>query len=239
MSRRAAPLVTEGLGRSYGQLDALEGLSLTLEPGECVALIGANGSGKSTAVRLITGLLTPSRGTVRICGWDPYAEPEAEGARAAVAVVPDMPLLYEDLSVHQHLELVAMAHGVDDSAVDARIDGLLDRLDLAARATYLPRALSRGMRQKTQLACALIRPAALLVLDEPVVGLDPPSQVLLRDLLVAAKVEGVAVLMTTHQLRFADGVADRGVVLEEGRVADEGPWPELYARSAARGWQSY
>ena len=72
MSRRAAPLVTEGLGRSYGQLDALEGLSLTLEPGECVALIGANGSGKSTAVRLITGLLTPSRGTVRICGWDPY-----------------------------------------------------------------------------------------------------------------------------------------------------------------------
>lgn len=239
MSRRAAPLVTEGLGRSYGQLDALEGLSLTLEPGECVALIGANGSGKSTAVRVITGLLMPSRGTVRICGWDPYAEPEAEGARAAVAVVPDMPLLYEDLSVHQHLELVAMAHGVDDSAVDARIDGLLDRLDLAARATYLPRALSRGMRQKTQLACALIRPAALLVLDEPVVGLDPPSQVLLRDLLVAAKVEGVAVLMTTHQLRFADGVADRGVVLEEGRVADEGPWPELYARSAARGWQSY
>ena len=141
--------------------------------------------------------------------------------------------------MHQHLELVAMAYGVDDSAVDARIDGLLDRLDLAARGTYLPRELSRGMRQKTQLACALIRPAALLVLDEPVVGLDPPSQVLLRDLLVAAKVEGVAVLMTTHQLRFADGVADRGVVLEEGRVADEGPWPELYARSAARGWQSY
>ena len=91
------------------------------------------------------------------------------------------------------------------------------------------------MRQKTQLACALIRPAALLVLDEPVVGLDPPSQVLLRELLVAAKRDGVAVLMTTHQLRFADGVADRGVVLEEGRVADEGPWPELYARSVARG----
>ena len=111
MSRRAAPLATEGLGRSYGQLVALEGLSLMLEPGECVALIGANGSGKSTAVRLITGLLTPSRGTVRICGCDPYAEPEAEGARAAVAVVPDTPLLYEDLSVHQHLELVAMAHG--------------------------------------------------------------------------------------------------------------------------------
>ncbi len=239
MSGRPAPLVTEGLGRSYGQLVALEGLSLTLEPGECVALIGANGSGKSTAVRLITGLLTPSRGMVRICGCDPHHEPEAEAARAAVAVVPDAPLLYEDLTVHQHLELVTMAHGVSDDAADERIDGLLDRLELTARGSYLPRELSRGMRQKAQLACALIRPAALLVLDEPVVGLDPPSQVLLRELLVAAKREGVAVLMTTHQLRFADGVADRGVVLEEGRVADEGPWPELAARSAERGWQSY
>ena len=240
MSRSApAPLVTEGLGRSYGRLAALEELSLTLEPGECVALIGANGSGKSTAVRLIAGLLTPSRGTVRICGCDPYREPEAEAARAAVAVVPDAPLLYEDLSVHQHLELVAMAHGVDDGAIDGRIEGLLDRLGLGARGRYLPRELSRGMRQKTQLACALIRPAALLVLDEPVVGLDPPSQALLRELLLAAKGDGVAVLMTTHQLRFADGVADRGVVLEEGRVADSGPWPELYARSVAKGWQSY
>jgi len=240
VSRSApAPLVTEGLGRSYGRLAALEELSLTLEPGECVALIGANGSGKSTAVRLIAGLLTPSRGTVRICGCDPYREPEAEAARAAVAVVPDAPLLYEDLSVHQHLELVAMAHGVDDGAIDGRIEGLLDRLGLGARARYLPRELSRGMRQKTQLACALIRPAALLVLDEPVVGLDPPSQALLRDLLLAAKRDGVAVLMTTHQLRFVDGVADRGVVLEEGRVADSGPWPELYARSVAKGWQSY
>jgi ABC-type multidrug transport system ATPase subunit len=239
VSERAAPLVTDGLGRSYGQLNALEGLSLTLAPGECVALIGANGSGKSTAVRLITGLLTPSRGVVRICGFDPHSEPEAEAARALVAVVPDAPLLYEDLSVQQHLELVAMAHGVSDSSVDDRIKALLERLDLGARAGYLPRELSRGMRQKTQLACALMRPAALLVLDEPVVGLDPPSQSLLRSLLLDAKRGGVAVLMTTHQLRFADGIADRGVVLSEGVVEDAGPWPELYARSIAQGWQSF
>ena len=234
------PLVTHGLGRSYGRLVALEGLSLSVAGGECVALIGVNGSGKSTAVRLIAGLLTPSHGDVRICGWDPYREPEAERARAAVAVVPDAPLLYEDLSVRQHLELVAMAHGaVSEDALDARIDGVLDGLQLGERASYLPRELSRGMRQKTQLACALIRPASLLVLDEPVVGLDPPSQTRLRELLLEAKAGGAAVLMTTHQLRFADGVADRGVVLEEGRVVDSGPWGELCERSVARGWELY
>jgi ABC-type multidrug transport system ATPase subunit len=166
-----APLVTAGLGRSYGRLVALDELNLTVRGGECVALIGVNGSGKSTAVRLIAGLLEPSRGKVRICGCDPFREPEAERARAALAVVPDSPLLYEDLTVRQHL--------------------------------------------------------------------DPPSQTRLRELLVAAKADGAAVLMTTHQLRFADGVADRGVVLEEGRVADEGPWDALTARSVARGWELY
>jgi len=234
-----APLVTHGLGRSYGRLIALDELNLTVQHGECVALIGANGSGKSTAVRCITGLLTPSEGSVEICGADPHHEPEAERARAAMALVPDTPLLYEDLTVRQHLELVAMAHGVSDGELDARIDGVLDGLALADRASYLPRELSRGMRQKTQLACALIRPAALLVLDEPVVGLDPPSQTRLRELLLAAKADGVALLMTTHQLRFADGVADRGVVLEEGRVAEAGPWEELTARAVARGWELY
>ena len=94
------------------------------------------------------------------------------------------------------------------------------------------------MRQKTQLACALIRPAALLVLDEPVVGLDPPSQVLLYELLLEAKRAGTAVLFTTHQMGFADGLADRAVMLDEGEVADEGPWAEVRERAEARGWIS-
>jgi ABC-2 type transport system ATP-binding protein len=231
----ALPLQVDGLGRRYGRLVGLEGLDLELRPGECVALIGANGSGKSTAVRTIAGLLEPSEGMVRIDGHDPHLEPDAEQARAALALVPDAPLLYDDLTVRQHLELVALAHGVADGAED-RIGALLDRLGLTARADFLPAELSRGMRQKTGLACALVRPARLLILDEPVVGLDPPSQALLAELLLDAKRAGTAVLLTTHQMRFADGVADRALMLEEGTVRDRGAWRDVRLRAERRGW---
>ena len=228
-----APLEAVGLRREYGRLVALAGLDLTVEAGECVALVGANGSGKSTAVRAIAGLLEPSAGTVRVCGHDPHREPDAENARAALALVPDTPLLYDDLTVRQHLELVTLSHGSDGP-----IDEWLDRLDLAARADFLPRELSRGMRQKTMLACALVRPAQVLLLDEPVVGLDPPSQALLRAVLVERVRGGAAVLLTTHQLAWADGLADRAVLLDEGEVADAGSWPEVRERAEARGWTS-
>ena len=233
-----APLETSGLSRSYGRLVALSGLSLSVAAGECVALIGANGSGKSTAVRTIAGLLEPTSGSVRVGGRDPHREPEAEQARAAMALVPDSPVLYDDLTVRQHLELVTLSHGTCDDEVDARIASLLTRLGLAARGDFLPRELSRGMRQKTQLACALIRPASVLVLDEPVVGLDPPSQVLLHELLCERKQAGTAVLLTTHQMAFADGLADRGVRLEDGVAADAGPWPTVRERARVLGWTS-
>ncbi|MEA2178962.1 MAG: type transport system ATP-binding protein [Solirubrobacteraceae bacterium] len=232
----APPLRVQGLTRRYGRLVGLDRLDLTLTAGECVALIGANGSGKSTAIRTMAGMLEPSEGSVRICGHDPHTEPDAEGARAALALVPDAPLLYDDLTVRQHLGLVALAHGVLDAGTSVRIDELLERLGLTERADFLPAELSRGMRQKTGLACALIRPARLLMLDEPVVGLDPPSQLLLADVLRDAKSEGTAVLLTTHQMRFADGVADRAVVLGEGEVLDQGPWRKVRERAAQRGW---
>lgn len=224
------------LSRSYGRLAALSGLSFDVGAGECVALIGANGSGKSTAVRAIGGLLAPTDGVVRICGHDPHREPEAERARAALALVLDNPLLYDDLTVRQHLELVTLSHGVANGTTDAQITTLLARLGLAAREDFLPRELSRGMRQKTQLACALIRPASLLVLDEPVVGLDPPSQSLLRDMLLEAKGAGAGILLTTHQMTFADGVADRAVMLQEGATVDAGPWAEVRTRAAQDRW---
>ena len=232
----ALPLKVEGLTRRYGRLVGLDGLDLELRAGECVALIGANGSGKSTAIRTMAGLLEPSDGTVRICGHDPHSEPDGEEARAALALVPDTPLLYDDLTVRQHLGLVALAHGVLDADTPARVDELIDRLGLAERADFLPTELSRGLKQKTGLACAFIRPARLLMLDEPVVGLDPPSQTLLRELLLAAKADGTAVVLTTHQMHFADGIADRAIMLGDGKVLDRGRWKDVRGRAAQRGW---
>jgi ABC-2 type transport system ATP-binding protein len=231
------PLEAHEVSHSYGRLAALRDFSLTIVPGQCVALVGANGSGKSTAVRTLAGLIAPTAGEVRVEGFDPHAEPEAERARERLALVPDSPLLYGDLTVGEHLELVTVAHGLAGSESAARIDALLERLELAHRRDFRPAELSRGMRQKTQLACALIRPAAVLVLDEPVVGLDPPSQALLHAILAERKAAGCAVLLTTHQLGFAEGLADRGVLLAEGEIADAGTYREVSERAASTGWE--
>jgi ABC-type multidrug transport system ATPase subunit len=231
------PLEARAVSRSFGQLRALHDFSLTIAPGQCVALVGANGSGKSTAVRTLAGLLEPSEGEVRVEGHDPHREPDAERARARMALVPDNPLLYGDLTVREHVELVTVAHGLAGSELDGRIDALLERLGLGHRSDFRPPELSRGMRQKTQLACALIRPAVLLLLDEPVVGLDPPSQALLHELLLERKTAGCAVLLTTHQLGFAEGLADRGMLLSEGEIIDAGSYRDVAANATEGGWE--
>ncbi len=225
-SDESAPLLVEGLRRSYGDFEALHGLDLKIDAGECVALIGHNGSGKTTAVRVIGGLLEPSAGVVRVCGA-PVHVPGALAARADLSLVPDSPMLYGDLTVREHLELVVVAHGVSKDFLDERVDSMLERLDVDARRDAFPGQLSRGMRQKLQLACALVRPFRVLVLDEPVVGLDPSTQRTLRDLLLESKRDGAAILLTTHQLEFARGVADRAVLLADGAVVQTGPYDEV------------
>jgi ABC-2 type transport system ATP-binding protein len=221
------PLTVRGLSRSYGEFEALRGLDLDIGAGECVAVVGHNGSGKTTAVRTIAGLLEPSAGIVEVAGSAVDEEAAGIEARAAMAVVPDTPSLYPDLTVREHLELVAIAHGVAGDDLDQRIDSLLGRLALGDKRDARPGELSRGMRQKVQIGCALIRPHRLLVLDEPVVGLDPASQEALRELLLEAKRAGVAIMLTTHQLEFARGIADRAVVLAGGAVAADGPYDEI------------
>jgi ABC-2 type transport system ATP-binding protein len=218
------PLCVRGLSRSYGELEALRALDLEVAAGECVALIGHNGSGKTTAIRLIAGLLEPTAGEVVICGHRMHGEPGSLEARADLAVLLDSPLLYGDLTVSDHLELVAVAHGVDDDGLGERITEILTELGLDGRRDARPGQLSRGMRQKLALACVIVRPFQVLALDEPVVGLDPATQSMLRELLLAAKQQGVAVLLTTHQLAFARGIADRAVLLAEGAVVEQGPY---------------
>jgi len=221
------PLVVQKLSRRYGGFQALHPLDLTVAAGECVALIGHNGSGKTTAVRVIAGLLEASGGQVIVDGARMHAPAETLRARAALSLVPDNPLLYSDLTVREHLELVIVAHGVSSSFLDERVDSILSRLQIEARRDAFPGELSRGMRQKLQLACALIRPFKVLLLDEPVVGLDPSTQRTLRELLLECKESGAAVLLTTHQLAFARGIADRALLLADGAVIEQGPYEAI------------
>lgn len=218
---REVLLETQGLTRSYGSFVALDALDLEVEEGECVAVMGPNGSGKTTLAELVSGLLEPTAGWARVRGVPVHQEPEADAARAHLAYVPDTARLYDDLTVSDHLRLVAMAHGVGGADLEERCVSLLRRLGLDHRADFPPSQLSRGMRQKTALACALIRPFSVLVLDEPVVGLDALSVDVLREVLLETMAAGRAVLLMTHSDAFASSVATRTLRLEEGRlVAD-------------------
>jgi ABC-2 type transport system ATP-binding protein len=231
----ARPLVrVRGMGRDYGGVVALESLDIEVSAGEAVALVGQNGSGKTTALSLIAGRLEPTRGTVRVDGIDVHQRGGSDTVRSLVSFIPDAPALYADLTVADHLQLVGMAYGVEE--LDERSDLLLERFGLETRQHLLPRELSRGMRQKTQLACALLRPFAVLLLDEPIAGLDPSSRQALSVLLADAKQEGAVVMFSTHQLDFAQGLVDRVLVLEDGRVVAVGPYDRVVRHERAKEW---
>ncbi|MPZ68139.1 MAG: ATP-binding cassette domain-containing protein [Actinobacteria bacterium] len=219
-------LTARGLVKKYGDAVALGGLDLDLRSGECVALIGHNGSGKTTAMRIMAGLMEPSEGSVKIKGIDIHVARGNPITRSAIAFAPDNPVLYDDLTVEEHLILTGLAHGVGDG-LDERIDIVLEELGLTDRRDYLPSQLSRGMRQKTSIACTLVRPLEVLMLDEPVVGLDPPSQRLLRDEISRLISDEVAVILTTHQIEFARGIAAKAVILDNGEMVDHGAFDQV------------
>jgi ABC-2 type transport system ATP-binding protein len=213
-------LETESLSRYYGQVAALEDLNLTIRAGECVALMGPNGSGKTTAAELISGLQEPTQGWVRIAGFSLDHEEEALAARKHLSYVPDNPYLYPDLTVRDHLRLMAAANGVDGEELEQRCGRLLSSLGLDKRADFFPSQLSRGMRQKTAIACGVIRPFSVLVLDEPTIGLDLASMDALHELLAKSVAGGKAVLLMTHSDEFAAGVATRVLHISEGHIVE-------------------
>ncbi|GAA2102668.1 hypothetical protein GCM10009759_37400 [Kitasatospora saccharophila] len=216
---RRALLQLTGVRRSYGGREVLHPVDLALAAGECVALLGHNGSGKSTLLRVAAGRDLPTGGTVRFDGL-PMDENDPR-IRARVAVVGDTVAHYPDLTVREHLLLVAVAHGVADAA--DWVDQVLEGRSLTERADALPSALSSGQLQALLLACALVRPRDLLLLDEPEQRLDPEARRRLAELLKAELADGVAVLLVTHHTDLALEVADRAVVLEDGRILRQGP----------------
>jgi ABC-2 type transport system ATP-binding protein len=217
MNENAATPVLDvlDLGHDYVGQAAVVNIRLKVSPGELVAMVGSNGAGKTTFLKSAAGLLDPTHGSVHVDG----APAGSIEARSATSYVPDAPVLYDDLSLNEHLEYVARMHGVSDW--QPRGEALLKRLSLARQGDDLPTSFSRGMRQKASIALGFVRPFSLLLADEPFDGLDPRSRVALTELLQEAVAEGAAVLFSTHRTE-ALAFATRCVALYDGEVSYDG-----------------
>lgn len=221
-------LELSGLTKRFDKL-AVDRLDLSIGAGQLYALLGPNGAGKTTTLRMVAGLLRPDSGQVRIFGIDALQDPIA--AKRIVAFLPDEPMLYDKLSPVEHLEFVAGLWSVDPKEARRRADQLLDLLDLADSRDMRCEGFSRGMKQKTALACALIHEPRLLILDEPLTGLDAAIARQVKDLLQARVRQGATVIMTTHILDVAERVAERIGIIQRGRLLAEGTLGELRSRS--------
>jgi len=215
MSKKPAAIEAKGLVKRYGDLTALGPLDLRIKPGERVCLIGHNGSGKTTFLRLAAGLIERTEGDL-----DVFGEPAGTiDARASLSYLPDEPVLYDDLSVREHFEYLAPLYGVEGWKDKA--DALLERLGIAHRADDLPSGFSRGLRQKTSLALGFLRPFSILLVDEPFVGLDEPGRHALLELLDETSAAGATVVVASHQLDLVKR-SDRCIALADGVVTFDG-----------------
>ncbi|MDT8436883.1 MAG: ABC transporter ATP-binding protein [Gemmatimonadota bacterium] len=220
----------EGLCKRYGTFTAVDGITLRIRPGRIFGLLGPNGAGKTTTLRMLAGILEPDEGTVRIGGHDLAREPRR--ARALLGFVPDRPFVYDKLTGVELLRFAAGLHGMSGPEVEARIDELLELWELAPWRDHLVEAYSHGMRQKLILSSALVHRPRALVVDEPMVGLDPRSARILKDLLRAFADRGGTVVVSTHTLELAEVVCDELAVVDHGRVVAAGTLADL--RTAAR-----
>jgi len=227
-SALAQALSVEDLGRSYDGTRALSGLSFGVRTGEIVGLVGPNGAGKTTALRSIAGILPIQEGRVLVCGHDVARDEVA--AKRALAWVPDDPQPFDSLTVEEHLEFTAALYGVSEWR--ARAEGLLVAFELVEKRHALGGELSRGMRQKLACAQAWLPSPRLMLLDEPLSGLDPRGIRSAREAIRALAAAGTAVLLSSHQLELIEALADRILILDRGRRVFFGTLDEARATRA-------
>jgi ABC-2 type transport system ATP-binding protein len=220
----------EGLTKRYGDFTAVDGVDLEIPSGQIFGLLGPNGAGKTTTLRMIVGILRPDAGRVLVDGDDVVADPFA--AKSRLGFVPDRPFVYEKLTGEELLRFVAGLYGQDGDGVEARIDELLDLWGLEPWRDQLVESYSHGMRQKLILSSALVHQPTALVIDEPMVGLDPSAARLLKRMLRSFADGGGTILISTHTLEFAEALCDRLAVIQEGRILTSGTMEELREQAA-------
>ena len=211
--------------RTYGPKTAVSDLTLAIPRGELFALLGPNWAGKTTSIKMLVGLLHPSRGTIRICGHDVVTDPRA--AHLNVGYVPDEPNLYNKLTGREFLWFIADMFGMPRHLAGDRIDREIACFELAEFADDLAESYSLGMKQRLVFAASLLHNPDVLVLDEPMVGLDPRSVRIVKDLLAARTQEGMTVFMSTHTLAMAEEMADRVGIMVRGQLRFLGTVMEL------------
>jgi ABC-2 type transport system ATP-binding protein len=221
----------EHLVKEYGSFRAVDGVSLDVEPGQIHGFLGPNGAGKTTTIRMIAGLLKPTAGRIVVNGHDISRSPES--AKASLGFIPDRPFIYEKLTALEFLRFHGGLYGLDGAELDARAAEMLDLFELQRWGPELVESFSHGMKQRLVMGAAFLhRPQAVLV-DEPMVGLDPRGARLIKDVFRRMAERGVAILMSTHTLEVAQEMCDRISIILRGKIIARGTVDELRVLAGA------
>jgi ABC-2 type transport system ATP-binding protein len=220
-----------GLTKRYDGFTAVNGIDLTVRRGELFGLLGPNGAGKTTTLRMVAGILQPTSGTISVGGVSLADDPV--GAKSRLGFIPDRPFIYEKLTGMEFLRFVAGLYGQSGPEIDRRGEELLALFDLVAWKDELVQSYSHGMRQKVIIASAFVHRPEVIIVDEPMVGLDPKAAHLLKDLFRAYVDRGNTIVMSTHTLEVAETLCDRIAIVQKGSIVAMGTMAELRAGSAA------
>ncbi len=224
---------TEQLTKQYGGLTAVADLNLDIAQGEFFAFLGPNGAGKTTTIKLLTGLLKPTSGRILICGRD--IQTDSVEARKVISYVPDLPFVYDKLRPMEFMMFVGQLYGMDRAEAGGKADELFETFDLDETRDQLIENLSHGTRQRVVIASALLHDPRVIIIDEPMVGLDPRSARVVKDVLKARSRAGTTVFLSTHVLHIAEELADRIGILDHGRLISVGTMDHLRKASGHGG----
>jgi ABC-2 type transport system ATP-binding protein len=227
-----ANITVTGLSKSFGTKKAVKDLNLTVEPGEIRGLLGPNGSGKSTTMKMILGVLKPDSGSINVCSIDVRSKPFED--RRNIGYVPETPFLYEYLSAAEYLDLVGVAYGLSREERKKRAGELLKALQMDSHVNEVMSGFSQGMRQKIALISALMHRPKVLILDEPLNGLDPRSARIVKEILHRLAGDGVSILFSTHVLEIADAICSKITIINEGSIIAEGTSQEIKAMAGLK-----
>lgn len=221
------------LGKRFGNLVAVDGINLKVDSGEAFGFLGPNGAGKTTTIKMMAGLIKPTSGKVVIDGWDLAEHPKQ--AKQVVGFIPDRPFLYEKLTALEFLRFIAGLYNFTSNGVEGKIDYLFGLFGLTDWRNELIESFSHGMKQRLVMASAFVHQPKLIIVDEPMVGLDPKGAKLVKEVFRGFCAKGGTIFMSTHTLEIAEEVCDRIAIIQEGKIIAVGNMKELKERTGSDG----